>query len=207
MIEEEIKPEEELDLSVEWQTVKELAAGGEPALWAMAVIEAEKIFRETLSVVSFGSSVKERIRNARRVFHNIASLLDARELYRKITNDIGFVPTQEETTGALEAYFQAILDLTSFDRPVVGTWQHLQNTLFLRFGRIGRYFRAALILVVLFFAAVWFLADTTWGKTTVSFLVNLTNFALHYLGFIVVGIIVIVLLIFLSFIYSDRGGG
>jgi len=204
---EENNLEEELDLSVEWQLVKDLASGNEPAFWAMAVIEAEKVFRETLSLVSFGNNTKERIKQAQKVFHDLDHLLDARELHRRITTEAGFLPTQEETTRSLEAYFQAILDLTSLDHPVVSSWQRFQNTLLLRFGRLGRYLRAALITVVLFFALVWFLADTAWGKQVSGFVVELTHWVLHYLGFIVLAVVGIAFIIFLSFIYFDQRRG
>ena len=194
-----------MDLSAEWQVVKELASAGEPAAWAMAVIEAEKVFRETLGLVSFGDSLREKIKNATKIFHNLEDLLKARELHRRLVSEVGFLPTSEETTNALEAYFQAILDLTSFDRSLLTSWQVFQNKLFLRFGRLGRYLRASLIAVVFFFGLVWFLAETSWGKQLTQFVVELTRWVIGYLGFIIIGILILVLIVFLSFLYLDKG--
>ncbi len=200
----ELTQAEELDLSVEWQNVKEFAKGREPSAWALAVIEAEKIFRETLSSLSSGEDLKTKLKNARAVFGQLEALLAARELHRRIVFEVGFLPTREEVNQALESYFQAILDLTSFDRPLLSFGERFRHAFSLRFGRFLRYLRAALICLVFFFFLVWFLADTAYGQKLVNFLLDLTHWVLARIGFLILGLAGVLLLILLSFFYFER---
>src|SRR4030042_1933383 len=160
--------QEEILIEKEWDRIERLLAHQNRVANSLAVIEADKLFREVLGIISFGETVNEAIQNASDTFSNIKGLMEARKVYEEIIEVPGFSVDQKVAKQVTAIYLQAILDMMGKDYQEKGFWKQLANEI-TYFGELHpRLLRNIFVGILVFLVGVWFLADTTPGQWLVN---------------------------------------
>lgn len=164
------------DVEAEWVMVDKLLSQKTPAAWGMAVVTAHKIFSQAISEISFGETTEEQIHNAAEVIGDMTKLLQADELYYKVVNEVGYLPTQEDAKTASGIMLRVILDMTGRDFQQMGAWHRLNNNLNFFWGNHPRFLVYVLSGVLLFVGVVWALDQTPIGKWLTDLAVGFAEF-------------------------------
>ena len=165
-----------ISVEAEWKRVDKLLASKEDASWAMAVLEAFKVFYQVLDEVSFGETTEDKIHNAGELFKDIKAVLSAEMVCRHILEDVGHRVTKSDATKATSALLQAILDLIGRDwqeRDWFGRWMAGLNYFW---GTHPRLLPGVLTGLLIGIVVTWFLADMETGKWLVSLWVGFVHF-------------------------------
>ncbi len=167
-----------VSVEAEWKRVEQLLATKDDASWAMAVVEAAKIFRQVLDEVSFGEGVEERIRNAGELFRDVKALLSAEKVYQHILGHIGHRITKTDASKASSAFLQGILDMIGRDWKERGWFERWTTGLNYFWGTHPRMLIGFLAGILIFVLLVWFLAKVEIGKWLVGLAVGFADFML-----------------------------
>jgi len=100
-----------------WERVKKNAASGDPARAKIAVIEADKMFGETLEKIGYkGKDAGERLELVKPgQLIGLNEARQAREVFKKIVRDSGRKTGTEEIEAALEGYEKVFRGLELLD--------------------------------------------------------------------------------------------
>jgi len=194
----------EFEIESEWRRVEVLLARQHTSAWAMAVVEAHKIFRQVLDEVSFGETVDEQIHNAGELFKNMHDIVAADEVYRQILDKVGYKLTKQEAKSNTDALLQAVLDMVGRDFEQRSFWQRLSNSLNFFWGHHPRVLIGLLAGLLAFVVAVWFLADTTIGQWIVDLIVGFSRFVLSWTVLVVLLLVALLIAVALSFVYLEK---
>jgi len=195
---------EEIVVEKEWARIKRLLSHKTPSDFNMSVIEADKLFREVLSIVSFGETVNEAIQNASDVFSGMKELMEARRVYEDIVEVPGFFVDQKTAQHATGVYLQAVLDMMGKDYEEKGWWQRLGNEV-VYFGESHpKLLRNLLVGVLVFLVGVWFLADTAPGQWLVNLAVGLAHFVLIWVWWLILVLAIILGVVVVSWLVFER---
>lgn len=195
---------EEIVVEKEWNRIERLLAQKSSVAYNMAIIEADKLFREVLGIISFGDTVHEAIQNTSDLFSNMKGLLGSRKVYEDIVEVPGFWVDKEIAKQVTAIYLQAILDMMGKDYQERGFWQRLFNEL-IYFGESHpKLLRNAFIGILIFLVGVWFLADTSLGQLLVNLSVGLTHFILGWVWWLVLILLVILGITAVSWFFFER---
>jgi hypothetical protein len=206
---EELTPEEEAEqeeivIEKEWDRIEKMLAQKHQASLNMAVIEADKLFREVLGIISFGDTVNEAIQNSSNLFSNLKGLLEARKVYEDIVEVPGFFVEQKTATDATAIYLRAILDMMGKDYHPKTSFQVFFNEM-VYFGESHPHlFRDILLGILIFLIGVWFLSSTGWGQKISSVAVGLTHFVLNWAWGLIIILGVILAVVLLSWLFFER---
>lgn len=200
--EELIHPDFEVE--IEWKRVNSLLSRKEESAWAMAVVEAHKIFRQILAEVSFGDTVDDQIHNAGELFKNIGGVLAADLIYQHITDQIGHRVSKLDAEQACGDLMQAILDMVGRDFERQGWWGRWFNSLNFFWGHHPRLLAGLLAGVLAFVVLVWFLADTHFGQWLTALVVGFARFVLGWSGLVVGLVVAIIIALLVGMAYVGR---
>ncbi len=177
---DELQPSTKDTISVEaeWKRVEQLLASKEDAAWAMAVVEAFKIFHQVLDEVSFGETVEEQIHNAGELFRDVRGVLAAEKVYQHILGKVGHRITKSDASKASAAFLQAILDMIGRDWESRGWLDRWLSGLNYFWGTHPKALVGFLAGILIFVVLVWFLADTDLGKWVAGLMVGFAHFVL-----------------------------
>ena len=212
MLEEEAldpSPEQEADqeeiiIEKEWDRIEKLLSQKHHASLNMAVVEADKLFREVLGIISFGDTVNDAIQNSANLFSNMKGLLEARKVYEDIVEVPGFFVDQKTAKEAAAIYLRSILDMMGKDYHEKSGWQVFINEL-AYFGESHPHLIRDIILgFLVFLVGVWFLADTAWGQVVVSAAVGLTHFVLNWVWGVVIILAALLAVVLISWMFFER---
>jgi hypothetical protein len=193
-----------VSVEAEWKRVDKLLASKEDASWAMAALEAFKIFYQVLSEVSFGETTEDKIHNAGELFKDVRSVLAAEKVCRHILEDVGHRVTKNDATKATNALLQAILDMIGRDWKGRGWFDQWLSSLNYFWGTHPKLLAGFLAGIAFFVALTWFLADTEIGKWLTKLLVGFAHFVLGApILMIALGAAIVVSLL-LSMAFTDR---
>jgi len=194
----------EFEVETEWKRVTALLNRKDEPAWAIAVLEAHKVFRQILNEVSFGETVDDQIHNAGELFKDINSVLTADLVQQHIVDQVGHRITKADAQIACDALMRAILDMVGRDFELQGFWHRWTNGLNYFWGHHPRLLAGMLASILACVVLIWFLADTSIGQWVVTLLVGFAHFVLGWSGLVVglVGAIIISSLIGLA--YIDR---
>lgn len=202
-------PEQEMDqeeiiVEKEWDRITKLLAQKNKSALNMAVIEADKLFREVLCVISVGGTVNEAIQNSANLFTNMKALLEARKVYEDIVEVPGFWVDQKTAEEATAIYLRAILDMMGKDYQPKSGFRVFVNEL-AYFGEAHPHLlRNFLLGILLFLISVWFLAFTGPGQAVVSLAVNITQSVLNWIWWLVIILGAIFGVILISWLFFER---
>lgn len=169
---EDIGPAVEQD----WKRVEALLAKGDEASGALAVVEANKVFCWVLDLVSYGQSPDDMIRNAENLFEDVRKVMAAREVYARITEEIGYMPAKKLAKESCEAYMTAILDLIGGDDDPTSFGARLMNSLNYFWGHHPKFLIVIVSGLLAVVGLVVFLADTAVGHWVVRAVVGFSRF-------------------------------
>ncbi|MEA1909844.1 MAG: hypothetical protein U9M89_02390 [Patescibacteria group bacterium] len=201
---EEIVQQEEIIIEKEWQRITKLMSQKNKAAVNMAVVEADKLFREVLGVMSHGETVNEAIANTSKMFSDLKSLLEVRKVYEDVVEVPGYFVDQETAKKAAEIYLKAILDMMGRDMAPRSGWQRFWNDIVYFGGSRPTLLRDILVGILAFFAMVWFLHDTVYGQMVVGASIGITHFVLQELWWLVIVLVVVLLISLVSWLFSSK---
>ena len=205
-LEQEVE-QEEIIIEKEWDRIEKLLAQKHQASLNMAVVEADKLFREVLGIISYGETVNAAIQNSANLFSNMRGLLEARKVYEDIVEVPGFFVDLKTAQEATAIYLRAILDMMGKDYREKSGWQVFINEL-VYFGESHPHLIRDIFLgILIFLIGVWFLSSTAWGQQLANVAVGITQFIMNWAwGFVIVlGVILaVVLLSWLFFEHRKR---
>ncbi len=201
--EEEIE-QEEIIIEKEWDRIEKLLAQKNKAALNMAVIEADKLFREVLGVISFGDTVNEAIQNSANLFSNMRGLMETRKVYEDIVEVPGFFVDAKTAGEATAIYLRAILDMMGKDYQAKSGFQVFINEM-TYFGESHPHLIRDIFLgALIFLVGVWFLAETSPGQVVVNAAVGLTQFVLNWVWWLIVILAAVFAVVLLSWLFFER---
>lgn len=196
--------QEEIVIEREWDRIEKLLVQKNKSSLNMAIIEADKLFREVLGIISFGDTVNEAIQNSSNLFSNLKGLLEVRKVYEDIVEVPGFFADQKTAKDATAIYLRAILDMMGKDYQPKGALHAIFNEL-AYFSESRPYLlRQIFIGILIFLVGVWFLSETALGQLVVGAAVGLTQFVLGWVWWLVIILAVIFLIVLLSWLFFER---
>ena len=196
--------QEEIIIEKEWKRIERLLSMKHHLAYGMAVIEADKLFREVLGIVSFGETMHEAIQNVAGQLSNLKGVLESRKVYEDIVEVPGFTIDRKTAEHATAIYLQAILDLMGRDFEAKGWWQRFINE-WVYFGESHpQLLRGLLVGVLIFLVGVWFLADTAPGQWLVDLAVGFTHFVLSWVWWLILLLAIILGVVAVSWIFFER---
>ena len=193
-----------ISVETEWKRVDKLLESKEDAAWAMAVLEAFKIFYQVLSEVSFGETTEDKIHNAGELFKDVRGVLAAERVCRHILEDIGHRVGKNDANKAAAALLQGILDMIGRDWQERGWWEGWVTGLNYFWGTHPRILLGGLAGLLGVILVTWFLADTAIGQWVVNLIVGFAHFMIAQP--VLLGALLIVMLIsaLLGLVFSGR---
>lgn len=201
--EQEIE-QEEIIIEKEWDRIEKLLAQKNKASLNMAVVEADKLFREVLGIISFGDTVNDAIQNSANLFSNMKSLLEARKVYEDIVEVPGFFVDLKTAKEATAIYLRAILDMMGKDFHTKSGFHTFINEL-AYFGESHPHLLRDIFLgILIFLVGVWFLAETSWGQAITNVAVGLTKFVLGWVWGAVIVLAAIFAVVLISWLFFER---
>ncbi|MFA5270060.1 MAG: hypothetical protein WC400_00335 [Patescibacteria group bacterium] len=196
--------QEEIIIEKEWERIERLLAMKHHLAYAMAVIEADKLFREVLGIVSFGETMHEAIQNVSGQLSNLKGVLESHKVYEDIVEVPGFVIDRKTAEQATAVYLQAILDLMGRDFEARGWWQKFINE-WVYFGESHpQMLRGLLVGILVFLVGVWFLADTALGQWLVDLAVGFTHFVLSWVWWLILLLVITLGVVAVSWFFLER---
>jgi len=194
---------EEIIIEKEWNRIERLLVQSSASACNMSIIEADKLFREVLGIMSFGDTAHEAIQNASDVFSDMKALLEARKVYEDIVEVPGFFVDKKVAKQVTAIYLQAILDMMGKDYKEKSSWHKFINELAF-FGESNPgLIRNIFAGILLFLISVWFLSDTSIGQWLVELAVGLTHFVLNWLWWLVLVLIVVLVVAVISWLFFE----
>ncbi|MFC1686693.1 hypothetical protein ACFLZS_02075 [Patescibacteria group bacterium] len=190
---------------INWSIVKEALDEGTVSGYKMAVIEAGKILDNILKQKGYpGKDTKDRILNARDNFHNLEGLLNAHKLRKNLTSNLEYQLTSIQVEDAVNAYHQAVIDLTSSEKAKLGIFQKTRMTL--RYYLPGKKRLIGFVLsgFFLFLLIVLILADTQFGRDFIQGVVGVTHFIFSWIMIMVLVVIGMGIIVIASLFYFER---
>lgn len=194
---------EEIIIEKEWDRIERLLSQPSASAINMAVIEADKLFREVLGIVSFGDTVHEAIQNASDMFSDMKGLMEARKVYEDIVEVPGFFVDKKSAKHVAAVYLQTVLDMMGKDYQEKSMWHKFTNEL-VYFGESNpSMLRNIFIGILAFLLIVWFLSDTSLGQWFTSLAVGLTHFVLNWVWWLILLIVIILAIALVSWLFFE----
>lgn len=188
--------------NIDWSPVEKALEQGGALGYKMAVIETNKIFNKVLEEKNFpGDNIDKKIQNIQSVFTNLDKLNYARAIHDKIISEPNFEISGEEAQHLISAYYQAIIDISQFRRSRLHVITRIKFKIINLFRyKAARWIRNTLLLLIIFFAAVVWLNDTSLGRKISLKVVDLAHFVVYKL-LLYGGIGIVVLLLIIGLVY------
>jgi hypothetical protein len=172
------EPGKTISIEEEWMAVDQLLGRNEETAWAMAVVEAHKLFIQVLDEVSFGEGFEEKIRNAHGVFRNPTAVLAGRKVFENIVSKRDYKLTRKTARAATDDFLTGILDLIGRDF-VARSWaDKFFGGLGYFWGNHPRFLVWFLVALLVLVSGVWFVQDTVIGKWLAGIVVGFSRFIL-----------------------------
>lgn len=197
---DELERAEEKDgyiVEQEWKRVEAGLGQKQAEAWAIAVVEAHKIFRDVLSNVSFGQNLDEQIRNVEELFSNLPALMNAQVVWMRVMDEPGYRPNKTEAKKTCDSLMQAILDLIGRDFHGQSWWHRLNNGLNYFWGHHPRLLTWAIGTLLIVVVVTWFLTELAIGQWLVGLVVGFAQFVIERPGLFgsLVGVFLVVALV------------
>jgi len=196
--------QEEIIIEKEWDRIEKLLAQKNKSSLNMAVVEADKLFREVLGIISFGDTVNDAIQNSANLFSNMKGLLESRKVYEDIAEVPGFFVDPKTAKEATDIYLKAILDMMGKDYREKSGFHTFINEMAYFSESHPHLLREILLGILIFLVGVWFLAETSWGQVIVNAAVGITQFVLNWVWWLIVILAVIFGIVLLSWLFFER---
>ena len=175
-----------------WDAVEDSLNEGVSSGYKIAVVETEKILQMALDDKKFpGKNITEQIKNAEVILKNPEKLNYSRAMYGKIINEPNFDISSEDIKEIEMGYYRAISDITKMSSKDIDFKERIN--LFLQryfYGFPGKA-RRILILIFLFFLAIFLSTETATGCWIFGMISDFSKFIFYK---IIPGILVAVVI-------------
>jgi len=180
-----------------WDVVEESLNEGVSSGYKIAVIETEKILQMALNDRKFpGKNIAEQIKNAEIVLKNPEKLNYSRAMYNKIVNEPDFDISFEDVKEIESGYYMAISDITKMKSKDIDFKERINLLLQKYFYGFPRKIKRGVLLIFLFFLAIFLSTETSTGRLVFEMLSGFSKFIFYkiipgILVVVVVGIIIV----------------
>lgn len=180
-----------------WDVVEESLNEGVSSGYKIAVIETEKILQMALNDRKFpGKNIAEQIKNAEIVLKNPEKLNYSRAMYNKIVNEPDFDISFEDVKEIESGYYMAISDITKMKLKDIDFKERINLLLQKYFYGFPRKIKRGVLLIFLFFLAIFLSTETSTGRLVFEMLSGFSKFIFYkiipgILVVVVVGIIIV----------------
>jgi len=180
-----------------WDIVEDSLNEGTYSGYKIAVVETEKILQVALDDKKFpGRNINEQIKNAELVIKNPEKLNYSRAMYDKIINEPDFDISSEDIKEIEMGYYRAISDITKMSSKDIDFKERINLLLQKYFYGFPRKIKRGLILIFLFFLAIFLSTETVTGHLVFEMLSNFSRFIFYkavpgILALIVIGIVIV----------------
>ncbi len=180
-----------------WDNVEKALGEGTKSGYKMAIIETEKILSLVMEEKKFpGKNIQEKIGNAGHFIKNKEKLNYARSMYIKITGELGFDVSDEDTREIISGYYKAISDIIKMDSENLDFKERLGLFLQKHFYKFPKKIKTISISTFLFFLLIFLSVETSTGKSISANIIGLSQFLFYkilpgILAIIAIGIVII----------------
>lgn len=190
------KPEQQTK-KLSWERVDKYLQEKTDTGAALALIETEKIFGQVLHKLGYpGKNTDQKVESAKPFIRNFKDLKLARDVYKKITNEVSAEISSSDVQSILNAYYQTIRDLTSEAKKNRSIWQKLKLYFRYLIPNPKRFAKKLAIWFLGFFFVVFLLDTTSFGRSIVKFLVVISHFIFSWILWtvlILIGLAIVIL--------------
>lgn len=190
-------------ISLDWQAVDKALAENTISGYKMAVVEAEKTFRNFLITSSIpGKNYEEKIVYVLRIVAEPEKLEYAQKIYHRIINEAYFELSLQDVKTIIAAYFQTASQLKS-RLDVMGWTKKARMEMDFRAKKLLYMAKnlALVILGVLFL--ILFLAETSTGKYLTSLIASTVHFLFYKVFLVTLGVAVVLVVIIAAAVYIE----
>ena len=180
-----------------WDTVEDSLNEGVSSGYKIAVIETEKILQMALNDKKFpGKNIGGQIKNAEIVLKNSEKLKYSRAMYDKIVNEPNFDVSSEDIREIESGYYMAISDITKMKLKDIDFKEKINLFLQKYFYGFPRKVKRVLVLIFLFFLAIFLSTETATGRLMFEILSDFSKFIFYkavpgILIVVVIGIVIV----------------
>ncbi len=190
---------------INWSIVKESLEEGTISGYKIAVIEAGKILENLLRQKGYpGKTIHDRILNARDYFHNLEGLLRAEKIRQNLVNNLEYQLTSIQVEDAINAYHQAVIDLTGNEKASLNPLQKMKLSLKYYIPSKKKFFALVLGGIFIFLLAVLILADTGFGRSFIQGVVGMTHFIFSWIMIIILIVVGMGIIVVASLFYFEK---
>ena len=175
-----------------WDAIEDSLNEGTFSGYKIAVIETEKVLQMALDGKKFpGKNINEQIKNAEVVLKNPEKLNYSRAMYNKIINEPNFDISSGDIKEIEAGYYMAISDITKMKSGDIDFKERISFFLQRYFYGFPSRARRILILIFLFFLAIFLSTETATGRLVFEMLSDFSKFIFYKA---IPGIIVVVII-------------
>jgi hypothetical protein len=183
-------------LGLNWSAVEKALAEGTFSGYKVGILETNKLFSQILKDKQIpGQDIESKIK----YIHHFLSLPDkldySRNVCERIIHEPHFEIARDETKQIISGYWQAMLDIEEVVESL-SAWDKLNLRFKYLSGIVFKNTRAFIIGLLVISAAIWTLAETSFGKKIALIIVQINHFFIF--KFLFWTIIVIVSLVLLG---------
>ena len=174
-----------------WDAVENSLNEGTYSGYKIAVVETEKILQMALDDKKFpGKNINEQIKNAKLVIKNPEKLNYSRAMHGKIINEPNFDISSEDIKEIEMGYYRAISDITKMSSKDIDFKERINLFLQKYFYGFPYKIKRGIVLIFLFFLAIFLSTETATGYLIFEMLSNFSKFIFYK---VVPGIIIAVI--------------
>ncbi|MEA1937080.1 MAG: hypothetical protein U9N04_03140 [Patescibacteria group bacterium] len=163
-----------------WNTVEDSLNEGTFSGYKIAVVETEKILQMALDDKKFpGKDIDEQIKNAEIIIKNLEKLNYSRAMYDKIINEPDFDISAEDIKEIEMGYYRAVSDITKMRSKDIDFKERINLLLQKYFYGFPHKIKKVLILIVLFFLAIFLSTETATGRLVFEMLSDFSKFIFY----------------------------
>ena len=191
-------------MEVDWSKVEKLFNKNLTESLEMAIIESEKILRNVLEEKRIpGKTIDKKIEVLKPFLSNHDKLVYAQRIYKRILREPGFEIDQKEVESILQAFYQAVTDLTGEEAVQISPWDRIRLWVDLLIPHPKKFAKKVGLGTLGFFLFVLFLSDTLAGRKLVQGIVNVTHFIFSWVILAVLIALGIIVVIVISVLYFE----
>lgn len=181
-----------------WDIVEDALNDGSEYGYKVAVMDTEKILRIALREKNIpGNTYDEKVDFVTKTLNNPDKLKYSRAMHKKITNEIDFDISLDDTKEIIAGYYKAISDISEMNHYSVSTKDKLVLLGEKYSKKLPDMARNALVAILFFFGILFISSETEIGRQVSSMLIG---FSLVIFYRLIPTIIAIIAFIFISLI-------
>lgn len=186
----------------EWAFVENALNDGTKSGYKIAVIETEKILKDSLQKKNFpGETMENKIEFIQKRLSNPDKLKYSRAMYKKIINETGFDISVDDTKDIIAGYYKAISDISRMNYYNISLKDKLFNFGEKYSNNIPSLLKNVTASLLLFFLVVLLSSETEMGQSFALLLKELSKFIFYRL---IPAIILIVIFIFTTLMFISK---